>query len=385
MMNILYVMDLLGDGGVEKMTLHWVSRIAGGDVKIDFVVRDVESRENERILSEKGCRIYRMPFTYRHFLKRKRLLKSIMGKTRYDIIHVHGATGVDFLIYKWAKEAGIPVRIAHSHNADCVFRHWYSGILHKIMKRFIPVYATAFLGCSKDACEFYYGSVPGARVILNGIDTGVFRFCNENREHMRRRYHVEDKIVYGSVGRCEKQKNHEFLLDIYSELLKRQPNAFFLLIGHGSLDEMIEKKISALGLDRHFIWVKQTGKVSDYMAMMDVFVFPSLYEGLGIVGVEAQSMGLPVLISEEAYHEEIGVTKLLHRMELRRGAGEWARRCMELSQNQGAAREGCSDLVEKAGYSIEASADRLKEIYDSELKRMSRSCAGKKQKGITAG
>lgn len=369
-MNILYVMDLLGDGGVEKMTIQWVSRIAGGSVKIDFVVRDVESRENERILSEKGCRIYRMPYTYRHILKRKRLLKSIMEKTQYDILHVHGAAGVDFLIYKWAKEAGVPVRIAHSHNADCVFRHWYSGILHEIMKRFIPVYATAFLGCSKDACEFYYGAVPEAKVILNGIDTGVFRFNMEDRENMRRKYHVEDKIVYGSVGRCEKQKNHLFLLDIFRELLKRQPNAFFLLIGHGSLDDTIEKKIKVLGLDGHFIWVKQTERVSDYMAMMDVFVLPSLYEGLGIVGVEAQSMGLPVLISEEAYHEEIGVTKLLHRMQLRRGAGEWAGRCIALSQNQGVTREAYSKLVEKAGYSIEASADCLKEIYDSELKRM---------------
>lgn len=369
-MNVLYVMDLLGNGGVERMTLQWVERIAGDEITIDFVVRDVEIQSNKEFLLKRGCRIYTMPYTYEQLIQKKRVLNKVMKEKQYDIIHVHGAVGTDFPIFMWAKKAGIPVRIAHSHNAECAFRRWYAGMIHSITKKAIPIFATTFLGCSEDACKFYYGRVSNAIVIPNGIDTAIFRFCQTHREEMRKRYHTEDKIVYGSIGRCETQKNQEFLIEIYSEILKLQPNAKFLLVGHGSREQIIKKRVIELGLANHLIWIRQTADVDMYMSMMDVFILPSLYEGLGVVGIEAQSMGLPVLISEEAYHEEINLTRLLYKMKLKSGADRWAKKCIELSSESVIDRENYWRLIERAGYTIQSSADLLKKIYESELKRM---------------
>lgn len=193
--------------------------------------------------------------------------------------------------------------IIHSHNNNIP-----KGIIKKtlnfINKKLLINKGNVFLACSEESGKWLYGNNVNFEIINNAIEMEEFKFDKEKRDKIRRQYNLEDKFVIGHVGRIEKEKNHEFLIDIFKEIKQKNNNARLLLVGEGSLENKIKQKVKDDSLENDVIFIGNSHKVSDYYQAMDVFVFPSLAEGLGIVLIEAQSNGLKCFTTKNKVPKE---------------------------------------------------------------------------------
>lgn len=229
-------------------------------------------------------------------------LKSYLKHNRYDIIHIHtGSVNAMTIAALAAKSAGVKRIIVHSH---CTGVMSFTYRLSKLVGDFIiKKCATDYCACSVEAAEWKFPkSVINDKLIVvnNGINLDVFCFKKEVRKEYRNRIGLNDNdFCIGNVGRFSTQKNHKFLLEIFQNIKQNNPNSKLLLVGDGELRSEIEAKIDLLGIKDSVIMTGEVTNVADYMQAMDVFVFPSLWEGLGLVGVEAQATGLPVIASIE--------------------------------------------------------------------------------------
>ena len=193
------------------------------------------------------------------------------------------------------------------------------------------------------------------------MDLEKYKFDEIERQRTREKYELENKFVIGHVGRFSYQKNHDFLIDVFYEIIKRNPNAMLLLIGYGELEQKIKEKVLRLGLDPNVIFIGKTEDLAKYYNAMDCFVLPSFYEGLPVVGIEAQAFGLPCVFSSEITPE----TKILDTcsfLSLEESADIWAERIL---QNQNLKRNDNNELIKSAGYDLKEEVRKLTNYYDS--------------------
>ena len=295
--RVLHVVRGMNLGGAETFIMNVYRKIDRNKVQFDFLVsRDGEYDEEIKKL---GGKIYKTkyltdvgPFMY------KRILKKFFNEHKeYEIIHSHvdKTTGI---ILEVASKCGIKYRISHSHSSGSsnnkliVLYKDYLG--NKIIK-----YATNLFACSDEAARWLFKSRSDEAVVINnGIDFNKFSYNDNKREKIRSKYNIEDNtLVIGHVGRMEKVKNHKFLLELFSLYNAKNQNSILLLIGDGSLRSELEEYSKGLNIDDKVIFVGNTLDVNEYYNAMDIFVFPSLYEGLPFTLIESQVNGLPVIAS----------------------------------------------------------------------------------------
>lgn len=284
-----------------------------------------------------------------------------------DIVHVHSPnTGVLDLYF--AKKYGIPVRILHSHSTK------YSGKRINSVRNFflqMPVkyLSTDYFACGIKAAEFLFGekSSSKVRIIHNAIFSQNFIFNSVIRIEKRRALQfIDDSFVVGHIGSFTEEKNHVFLLDVFSEIYKRNNKAVLLLIGTGKLEEVIRHKVEELGLQSVVFFLGQCSNIADLLQIMDVYVFPSKFEGLPVTLIEAQAAGLKCFVSENVTVE----TKISDNVEFLSIAERpslWAD-CI-LSLSVGYERENMSIVVKNAGYDIENEVSKLEELYSVLVKK----------------
>lgn len=301
--RVLQVVTIMNRAGLETMLMNYYRNIDRTKVQFDFLVHRYEKGDYDDEILSLGGKIYRFDpiffkdvFTYAH--KHKDFFSENPG---YRIVHSH-LDSLSALPLSLAKKAGIPVRIAHSHvNGFDKGNKTYS---RQIMKRFISIYATDYAGCSKEALQFMFGKfAKRGFVIANAIDIQKFRYDTAKRKKMRDDLDLSDEFTIGHVGRFSYPKNHDFLIDIFKELKSKQSNSVLLLVGTGGNEEAIKQKVTDLGLNDNVKFLGLRSDIEDIMQAMDVFVLPSIYEGLGIVGVEAQASGLPCIVSDKVSSE----------------------------------------------------------------------------------
>ena len=185
-------------------------------------------------------------------------------------------------------------------------------------------------------------------------------FNSDIRNNMRKKYGFSDKFVVGHIGRFVYQKNHDFLIDVFYNIVKKRENSILLLVGIGELQESIKKKVAELGIENKVVFWGVTEEVPDLLQMMDCFVFPSNYEGLGMVAIEAQCAGLPTVVSD-VLPKEVNITECLKRINLSKEADEWATSCIEFSDR--IVREDQTYKVKKSGYDINDVVKKLEKLY----------------------
>lgn len=288
---------------------------------------------------------------------------SFIKKNHYKIIHVNtGSTGViRFLFCGFL--GGAPKRIIHAHSTGQIGKN--ESLRIKINKWLMSLFATDYIACSKEAAEalFPKKGVDKAVILYNGLDTDVFRFDGQKREEIRNCYHLSDAhYVIGHIGRFAREKNHCFLLDAFSKLIKTHAKPRLMLLGSGPLEDDIRKTISRLRLDDYVIWVGQVDNVQDYMNAMDVMALPSLYEGLGMVNIEAQTNGLPCVVSD-GVAKLAKVTDLLTFYSLSDGPEKWAEYLLD-RKDMHVDRVAYAEIVRRAGWDIRDLAGKLAEIYE---------------------
>lgn len=224
-------------------------------------------------------------------------------------------------------------------------------------------YATAFFACSKKAGSVMFGDDLMGKVVVvkNGIDIEKFKFNKTIREEIRDKHNLSEKLVLGHVGRFNEQKNHSFVIDVFYEITKIKKNSVLLLIGEGELFDFCRNKVDKLDISDKVLFLGSQDNVNNYMQAMDGFIFPSLYEGLGIVLVEAQCAGLECIVSNEIVEEAI-LSQRIEQFDLQLSPSDWAHNVLKLLDNNKNRQNAWEDIVEKQ-FSIKESAQFLEDYY----------------------
>lgn len=356
MIRVLQVVTYMGRGGLETMLMNYYRHIDRSKIQFDFLVHREFRADYDDEIEELGGRIYRLPVLNPFSRVYKKALSSIFDEhPEYQVIHVHQDC-MSSVILKEAQKHGVKVRIAHSHNANQ--DHNMKYLLKLYYRRYIPQYSTNLMACSEEAGKWMFGKHP-FEVLNNAIDAKKYTFNREIRTDMRLKLNItEDKILIGHVGRFNPQKNHEFLIDIFDAIQKKIP-AMLLLVGDGNQRQAIEAKVKNLNLGDQVIFAGVRTDVAELMQAMDVFVFPSNYEGLPVTLIEAQATGLPCLISDKV-PIECKKTDLVQQNLLSTGADAWAEAAIRIAKTE---RRNTYEEIKAAGFDIEENAKRLQEFY----------------------
>ena len=367
----------LESDGATKVIYDLISTIKSNsnDFEFDWFLYSPDGHTNAKQFKDLGCKIYfdkkqkerKKSKIFYHLTKYIRIIK-FLKRQKYDVIHINTDNMFRFDMLACARLAGIPVRIIHSHNSQSENLKGFRGnkVLQKIARFIIDHTATVKLACSKPAAEWMYSKKGSSDSIIlkNGIDTDRFRFNESSRISIRREYNIDDDtVLLGNVGRFVEQKNQLFLINVFSELLKINPSSRLLLIGEGKLELAINNEIRKLNLQGKVIMPGTNDRINDFYSAMDIFVFPSLFEGLGIVAIEAQTSGLQTVCSN-VVPTEVKLTDLVEFVPLSAGHKKWAQIINNLSHSLNiTTRNDAGDKVKNAGYDKNSSATILKNIY----------------------
>lgn len=354
--RILHIVTYMGRGGLETMLMNYYRHIDRSKLQFDFLVhRDFEADYDGEILSM-GGKIYHLPplnpfgSSYR-----KALDAFFAAHPEYRIVHSHldCMAGIPL---KAAKKYGVPVRIAHSHNSNQTKDLKY--LLKLCFKRNIRNYATSLFACSEKAGKWMFGT-DDFRVLNNAIDAASYVYDPQIRAEARDELGIPgDAFVIGHVGRFAPPKNHVFLTEILEKAVAINKNTIGLLVGDGELRNRIEQSVQERNIGDKVIFTGVRPDVNRLLQAMDVFVFPSIYEGLPVSIVEAQAAGLPCLISDKV-PIECKKTDLVTQLPVTLGAEQWAETALKAAQP----RVRTLEQIKEAGFDIEENANKLTEFY----------------------
>lgn len=354
--RILHVLQRMEAGGTQTFLMNLYREIDKSKIQFDFLTEYPTKQFYDDEIESLGGKVYRSTVRLDgNILKFENKLRNILTENQYSIIHVHAYT-IGFFCLKIAKQCGVPIRIAHSHNNQMTKGLFYPAKI--IMRKLYPIYANYFMACSEDAGKFLFPKKDFI-VVKNAIDTNKFKFNQSIRQQTRQELQISDKFVVGNVGRLHKQKNQIFLLDIFKYISEYRPNAKLLMVGDGPLRKELLNKANSLGIsDKLILLSNQTNMTRLYQAM-DVFVLPSLFEGLGIVAIEAQTSGLPTFCSNTV-SKDACVSKLFHSLPLG-SADTWAQNILK-SDSTRKPDEGYTS-VKNSGFDVTDNAYRLQKWY----------------------
>lgn len=366
MIRVLHELAALDGGGDAKLLYSYYSNMDREKIRFDFVIFDSDNEGiYEKPLRELGSTIHRIPRIKRDKKGYLRGMQQIIKSGNYDVVHSHmGGRGLFTMFF--ARMYGVRRRIAHSHVAyepvTKLKRCFNIGLC--IMAK---LNATELFACGEDAGIYMWGrrcSQKGKiRIMKNAVDTEEFAFSPKLREEKRRELKVEDKYVIGIVGRLGPQKNYPFLFDVYKELLKTSRDVVLVVVGRGKEkeEEAIKQYGASLGIEEHIRYLGIRSDVPQLLNAFDLFVLPSLFEGLPVVLIEAQANGLRQIVSDKIT-KEMNITDLIDFLPIEGSEKEWARK-IEGYRNCQTEREVYARKVAEAGYGIEEASLQMQEFY----------------------
>ena len=364
--RILHVVTWMSAGGLETFIMNLYRHIDRELVQFDFLVMREQRAFYDDEIEQLGGIIYRVPpIGVRSLQSNWRSLKTFFQEHPYHIVHSHIDT-LSTLPLRAAKSAGAPVRIAHSHNTNMDID---GKMPFRLMSRFLlPFQATNYMACSVEAGQWLFGETSSAhgkvRVIPNGVDTERFRFSPNRRKEMREALGIPaDAPVVLHVGRFSPQKNHSFLLEVFAELLQINPKAHLILAGTGAGLASAELLVDRLEISNHVHFMGIRSNIQDFLSASDIFVLPSLYEGLPVTLIEAQASGIVCFASAGRVTQEANVSKKVHFIGLKRGAEYWAERIASARLPSHSERLRGAQLVADAGYDIRDVAQQMQDYY----------------------
>ena len=297
--KVIHVLGKLQMGGAETLVMNIYRNIDRSKIQFDFIVHGDEIGDYEEEILKMGGKIYRVPKYkgYNHFEYKKSWNIFFKEHPEYKIIHCHIRSTAS-IILKIAKKYGLKT-ISHSHSTSN--GKGVSSLVKYFFQKNIPQYADYLFACSKKSAQWLYGnklfSSNKCFIINNAIDFNKFAFNDSFRKEIRKKYNISDEsFVVGHVGRFDKVKNHHFIIDIISKT-KKDKNIVYMLCGDGPLKEEIKSIVESKKMSRNVIFVSSTSEIYKYYSAFDLFILPSLYEGLGMVLIEAQYSGLKCVVS----------------------------------------------------------------------------------------
>lgn len=363
--KILYIINGLEKcNGITSYAMNYFKNIDENKIEIDFLICNrtgIDNIDNEKIIHEKKSKVFYIDqISIRNFIRvLKNMKKFFKEKAKdYDIIHCHLLNSGAFLLH-YAKKYKIKHRILHSHvtkSADTKLKKIRNDLLIPIAIR----NSTNFFACSDDAGKFIFRDKK-YMVIKNAIIPDRFDYNEEKRKIIRNKMNIVDNYVYGNIGRLCPQKNQLFLLDIFKNIKQKQKNAKLIIIGNGPWKEKIDEKIKKLELADDVILLPSMENIEDMYQVFDMFLFPSNYEGLGIVLIEAQVSGLKCLVSNKV-PKEAKITQEYKSEDISNTAEQWATTAIDFANRPYTRNTKIQEVVDN-NYDIKTQAKRLEEIY----------------------
>lgn len=360
--RVLQVVTTMNRGGLETMLMNYYRHIDRNKVQFDFLIHREDTSDYENEIIALGGKIYRLsklnPFSLRY---RRNLTAFLKKHSEYKIIHVHQDC-LSSIALKAAYKVGIPVRIAHSHSASQDKNIKY--LIKKIYKKSIPVYATHLFACGKDAGEWMFEN-NDFKIVRNAINSKSYIYNENIRSEVRKKLKIKDEeLVIGHVGRFNYPKNHRFLIDIFREILNYKSNVKLLLVGTGELEEKIKDKVSKLGINNQVIFMGKRNDVNNLMQAMDIFIFPSNYEGLPVTLIEAQAAGLPIVKSDHVSDQCI-ISPNVYTVSLKDQPKDWAEKTISILGSF--KRSDTSNYIINSHYDISTSVTWLENFYEEKF------------------
>lgn len=363
--KVLHRTATTGRGGVDRFVLNYYSHVDREKIQFDFMTRDRAFADAEDV-KRMGMRV--RTFTATEHDNKPLLAEQINGilSDNYDILHMNTSVLSGLFIEERAMELGMKAVILHSHStgvdfADSAKNERYRR-LHEHHKAMLsPRYATHFFACSKAAADWMFGpQIPREQIhiIKNAIELEKFSYNCAVRERIRAAFGLQGKYVIGHVGRYTYQKNHEFLINVFARVHKRNGNAVLVLAGEGELAGNVGRQISEMGLESAVFQLGFCGNVHELLQGFDMFLLPSRFEGLSMVAIEAQASGLPCVLSRNMTGETC-VAPNAWRLPLDEDI--WEQEIMRLMDTF--TRENMDSYIIDSGYDICHAAKKLEDMY----------------------
>ena len=366
--KILHVLNGLGRGGIETWLLHILRNYDKQKFQMDFLISDAEiGAYGEEVLAL-GSKIYQGPHVRKARVFEANLQKVLCEKGPYHVVHshFHFHTG---RVLKQAQKSGVPIRVAHSHTSPIppTKKEFVKRAYQAVGRNLIWKHCTHAIGISEKAAHSLYGenwkTDKRFEIVLYGFDFGQFRNLPSGADLKNRLGIPANKKVVGHVGRFMPVKNHKFLVEIFHQLVQNGFDGHLLFVGDGQLEEEIKAQVAQLGLADIVLFAGSQSSTAPFFGAMDLFLFPSHYEGLGIVALEAASAGLPVLASSTVPKEIEVIPDLCARLELEKGAKVWAETAQKLLNTGRQEGDACAEIVAKSSFGIQRCLDDLYRIY----------------------
>ena len=361
MKKVLVVGFTENPGGIENVVMNYYRNFDRKEINLDFLY-STDSIAFEKEIKSMGGKTYHICSKHSNMMKHKKELKEFFKEhaDEYSSIWVNFCNITNLDYFKLAKKYGIKKRIIHAHNSQNMSSK-IKGILHRLYKQNLDLYVTDYWSCSDDASDWFFTNKIRDKVLVvkNSIDLDRFKYDSKTDKEYRKLLNTDGKFVVGNVGRLHFQKNQMFLLDVFNEIKKVEPNAELLLVGEGEDREKITNKINELGLNDSVQMLGARDDVPALMSSMDVFLFPSVFEGLGLVLVEAEAIGLPIVAASDDIPHEVKMASNFTFISLNDSLDKWRD---EVLKFKNAKKENNTKSLQENGYDIKLEVKKIQEL-----------------------
>ena len=357
MVKVLHIVQTLNAcGGIENLIMNYYRHIDKNKIQFDFLIHELNKENFKEEVESLGGTVYLLPpftiWNLKYILYY--LSKFYLLHKEYDVIHCHMANAAPFHFY-FVKKNNNAIRVLHSHQpagADKITHR----IRNTVLLKMADAMADIRLASSSESGRFLFGKKKFT-VVKNAVDKDSLHDVYIYRHEFRRQYNIENKMVIGHIGRFAPVKNHKFLLEILKRLCAIKNNAVLCLVGEGERKKDIIDRVKDSGLEDRVIFIDSSKNIEKYYSMFDIFLLPSLFEGFGLVAVEAQYAGVPVVVSENRVPKEVAISNYIHYLPLEYGSEYWARKILEICSYK------CSLAIYNDDYDIKKQAKVLENIY----------------------
>lgn len=360
--NVCHVVSGLKAGGVESMIYNYCSHLDSDNYSFHILYQHEPNQKNVEEFKKLGFKLKRIPSKLKHPLKNYFETKKYFKNNNIDVVHCH-MTMMNFIPLLAAKKLKIKTRICHSHNSDVRKKNIFIKIIESILKKICIFTATDLVSCGKEAGYYMYGLKNKYTIINNALNLDNYLFSDLKRKQIREKYDIpNDCFVIGHVGRFTEQKNHKFLIDVFKKILVKNQKVALFLIGDGELNKKIRERCEKENIDNHVYFIGVVDNVCDYYSAFDVFVLPSLWEGLPVVSIEAQTSGLKCIFSSNIDKNAIIYNKNAKLVTL--DTSQWIENIiLNIEKGNQYNRKVDMQLLHESGYDINVELDKLKKIY----------------------
>lgn len=365
--RILRIIGECKTGGTEIIALNYYKNLNHDAVSMDFLFYGKSLSRFNKVLEENGDKVINVTDYTQDLVQGILEIRNVVKTGNYDIVHAQLNT-LNFLPLFGAFLGGAKIRIAANHSTANLKYEFKKSLIKYLIRPTAGLLATNYAACSEHAGEWCFGKKKlkkrKVEIIHNALDLTQYDYSDEIRMKIRKENGWNNRYVIGHAGRFTEQKNHKFIVEIFAEVYKRCPNALLVFIGDGHLRASVKEQVENLGLTDAVQFLGVRFDVNELMQGMDLFLFPSLYEGFGNVITEAQAVGLRCVVSD-AVPDEVKMTDLVDFIPLRKSAAEWAENVV--LYHNGYLRQSRHDELVKAGYEIKSAAQDLERYYKSLL------------------